>query len=78
MQFTVFWSHPYHGSGSSVIDAATAEIAGNEAAESLSEDLADDPEDSLEVSTIVDDLTIEVWEGALQARPEAEPEFTFT
>ncbi len=77
MQYTVFWSHPYHGTGAFTVDAASAQIAGQEAADSLPEDFADDDQDELELSSIRDDLDIAVWEGTHTARPETDPVFVF-
>ena len=78
MKFSVFWSHPYYGNGMFVIDAATAEEAGIEAGESLSEHLADDEEDQLEIASICDDLDVDVWEGAHSLRPDTPPNYVFT
>lgn len=76
MQFTVFWSHPYHGSGSLQVDATTAKQAGDDTSDSLAEDFAEDEDDMLEVASIRDDLEIDVFEGAHKERPTATPEFT--
>ncbi len=45
MQFTVFWLHPRHGSGTYQTQAASAEAAGKEAAEALPGDFAEDEVD---------------------------------
>lgn len=73
--FTVFWSHPYFGAGAYTAPAHDAKAAGDEAFESLSEDLADDDADELEIATIGDDLQIAVYAGSHESRPEAPADY---
>ena len=73
--FTVYWSHPFFGAGAYTAPAQDAKAAGDEAFESLSEDLADDDADELEVATIGDDLQIAVYAGAHERRPETPADY---
>lgn len=77
-EFTVFWSHPYHGSGAYVAQSLSADAAGVEAGDMIAEDLADDDADGLEVSSIRDDLDVAVWTGSHAVRPSVEPDFVLT
>lgn len=74
--FTVFWSHPHHGSGSYVLDNyASAQAAGDDALAELPENMASDDEDELELDSIRDDMTITVYAGKHDSVPARAPDY---
>lgn len=75
MEYTAFWTHPYHGIGSVAIrNAATAKEAAEFAFEEIKHDfLCDNELDELEVSMAMDDVAVDVWAGRHGVRPETPP-----
>lgn len=77
--YTVFYSHPFHGSGYYTVASISAQQAGKEAADALPEDFSDDDEpESIELDIIRDDLDIRVFAGRLDAEPTGQtPDWQF-
>lgn len=78
-EFTVFYSHPFHGAGNYTVASISAQQAGTEAADMLPEDFSDDDEpESIDLDIIRDDLDIRVFAGRHEAEPIGQsPEWVF-
>jgi hypothetical protein len=88
--YTVFYAHPFYGSGSYVTERDSAATAGIEAADMLSEDMTDycldegDADDTelfgdyeCELSMIRDDLDVRVYAGDHVVGPARIPDWEF-
>lgn len=75
-EFTIFYRHPHHlpEGGRYQVTSVSAEAAGNEALDTLPDDLSpeDEPE-YLELESIRDDLEITVYEGVYSSKPDSMP-----
>ncbi len=74
--FTVCYRHPHHipEGGRYEVTSVSAEAAGNEALDTLPDDLSPDEEPELQdLETIRDDLEITVFAGSLSSKPDGPP-----
>lgn len=77
--FSVFYSHPFHGRGNYTVASISAQQAGKEAADMLPEDFSDEenPED-IDLDIIRDELEIRVYAGHLDTEPTGRtPDWVF-